>query len=106
VATTTAFLTHIILYLYSLLKMLVLHSCPTNCVQVGVEFDLIMQQADMRGTFISTWNDWTKAIVDHALATRYTPAALKEAMRDIPKEASAAVDDIHGKGIPDNVIGY
>lgn len=60
-----------------------------------------MQQADIRGTFISTWNDWTKAIIDHALATRYIPAALKEAMRDIPKEASVAADDIHGKGTTD-----
>ena len=56
-----------------------------------------MQQADMSRTFISTWNYWTKAIIDHALATQYTPAALKEAMRDIPKEATGAVDDIHGK---------
>ena len=60
-----------------------------------------MQQADMRGTFISTWNDWTKAIIDHALATWYTSAGLKEAMRDIPKEASIAADDIHGKDTTD-----
>ena len=50
----------------------------------------------MSETFISTWNDWTKAVIDHALATQYTPGALREAMRDIPKEASAAFDDIHG----------
>ena len=51
----------------------------------------------MNGTFISTWNDWTKAGIYHALATQYTPGAVKEVMRDIPKQASATVDDIHGK---------
>ena len=31
------------------------------------------------------------------MATQYTPGAVKEAMRDIPKEVGAAVDNIHGK---------
>ena len=53
-----------------------------------------MQQTDSSGTFISTWNDWTAAIIDHALATKYTPAGLKDAMRDIPKDH--VVNDIHG----------
>ena len=36
------------------------------------------------------------------MATQYTPGALKEAMRE---EASAAVDDIHGKSTC-NIIPY
>ena len=44
---------------------------------------------------ISTWNDWTKAIIDHAFGYTVHTSSFK-AMRDIPKEASAAVDDIRG----------
>ena len=56
-----------------------------------------MHQSDMNATFITTWNDWTKAIIDRALATQYTPASLKEAMRDIRKEVNSHIDDIHGE---------
>lgn len=57
----------------------------------------------MERYFLSAWNDWTTAIVDDALATRYTPAVLKEAMKDIPEEANIAVKEIHGKGTTDNM---
>lgn len=59
-----------------------------------MEFDLIMQLCESSGTFVTTWNDWRAAIIDHALATKCTAAGLKEAMRDIPKDQD--VQDIHG----------